>query len=454
MPLTTRTLANYLHQYVAEYRRAYQRLTASSPEGAGYPPLDVSPYLGTATLTCILSRDGVSILDCSREPGNAWYIAGGPALMVDTPNTQTPPEVVDVLKANDLFGKPIGIYRLVAKTDIPNVVWRGDMGPQCDEIVTHGETPVRVARVDLSQRQVLERLTFGAIGHVLPAHLGLKTDDFWNPQIIRKLGFLTADRKYRRFVNYLELSPHTETAAWDPRSIRTRVQMDIRRDFAHTVAMFEQDEGSVGGSISYGGPYFDRLSRLSNMIERFSKLLETRGDADESVFHDFIEKNPLILDVYARAVSKPRLEYPESSSPLGKKYVEPDFILCYSGQTYKLVELERPNKLIATAKGQPRAELTQAVFQIGEWKAYIAKHYDRIKDRFPGISTGHVAVVIISRTSALAFGDGRDVLKYKELLRSTYGSIDVWTYDDVLERAREAYVQLASLGIGPQKNVV
>jgi hypothetical protein len=75
-------------------------------------------------------------------------------------------------------------------------------------------------------------------------------------------------------------------------------------------------------------------------------------------------------------VSRPRFVYPEGKSPLGKAYVEPDFVIRRPGSRYTVVELERPGKLVATKRGHARAEVTQASFQIAEFKDYIVEHYD------------------------------------------------------------------------------
>jgi hypothetical protein len=196
-------------------------------------------------------------------------------------------------------------------------------------------------------------------------------------------------------------------------------------------------------------PYFERLSRVGAAIDSFARLLDETAEGEEAVFHAFLKQYPILLDVYGEAVSKPRFVYPPNASPLGKAYVEPDFVIRYPGNAYRLVELERPGKLVATASGQPRADVTQATFQIAEWRAYIANHYDQLRELFPGISSNNSATVVISRGNARAFGAGRDMTKYKELLRAQFAGIEVLTYDDLIERAREAYARMASLGIGP-----
>src|SRR5205823_4283323 len=119
------------------------------------------------------------------------------------------------------------------------------------------------------------------------------------------------------------------------------------------------------------GSFNDRLEALRQAIEAFRALLEEKAEENEREFHEFLNSNSVLLDASGDAVSKPHFTYPTGESPLDKEYVEPDFLIRYPGNSYKLVELERPDKLMATKQGQPRAEVTQAAFQIAEWKDYI-----------------------------------------------------------------------------------
>jgi len=453
MTLDPSQAADYLSRYVEAYRQEYRRLIEPPPAGGGYPSLEISPYLYAEELLCIISADGVAIIEQSREPAGQWWIAGGPALMADFPDSRTPSEVVEFLRQEGVWGKPIGIYRLVADGGVPDQVWQGEVGPVLEEVRSvAGGVRLVIKRVDLDRLEVLQRLSFGTLGLIIDIHLAGPETDFWFPHVVRRLGFLTADRLRHRFVNYLELSPHTDSAAWDARNITTRVQADVRRDFGWAFTLPEQH----GGSLSFGvgqnwvQPYYDRLSRLGDAIEAFAALLESQGNEDESVFHNFLLANPILLDVYGEAVSKPRFVYPDRETPLGKSYVEPDFVIRYPGESYRLVELEKPSRRIATKDGQPRSEVTHATFQIAEWKAYIANHYDQIKAIFPGIAVNHTAMVVMSRSSATSFGVGRDEARYRELLRSQYPGIEILTYDDLLERARQAYARVASLGISAE----
>jgi hypothetical protein len=431
---------------VRRYREEYQRFTTAG----GYPPLKISPYLDAQQLTCFIAHDGAAVSDQSHEPPASWEIAGGPALMVDFPDTRTPAEIADRLKAAGLYGKEIGISRIVSSTGIPDVVWRGEL-PEPVAVADEREdgTLISVRSYDLDWMELIRRLTLGAFGLILDLKLpGLDTP-FWNSPFVRDLGFTTADRRYKRFYHYLELIRHVDDAAWDPRSIWARVHVDVRRDYSFTIGLGSRE----GGSIFVAGPqaqavigqFNDRLLALKQAIGTFEGMLEQRGEQAESIFHEFLKRNPVVLDAVGETISKPRFTYPAGQSPLGKEYVEPDFLVRYPGNSYKLVELERPGKLVATKQGQPRSGLTQAVFQIAEWKDYIVNHYDLLKSTYPGISVNCASMVVISRSSERSFGSGRDIRRYLELLKGQLKVDEILVYDDLLDRAKRTLVRLASL---------
>jgi hypothetical protein len=285
--VTAKNAGRYLSEYLKLYRSEYERFIAAPPDGAGYPPLLISPYLYSSELHCYVAKDGAVLADFTWKPPYDWAIAGGPALLVDTKETKTPQEVRDLLESQGLLGQFIGIYRIAAQNDIPDEVWSGVL-PQPSETATAqvDETTIHVQRFTLSWASLLERLTFGAFGRILDLKLPNYTSEFWIPRIIRDLGISTADRKNQRFFHYCELLRHTEDAAWEPRSAWARASIDVRRDFAFSAAWAER--GGVGGTLSFeapqaqlGAPFRDRLAALQAAIEGFEALLRDQPDADE-----------------------------------------------------------------------------------------------------------------------------------------------------------------------------
>jgi len=453
--------ADYLAAYVRRYRQEYVRFTSAPPAGAGFPKLRISPYVDSTNLDCHLAEDGAVITDLTWAPEYRWEIAGGPALLVDLRDTRVPSWWVNLMKAQGIYGSNIGISRITADA-IPDEIWNGNLPePENTATIVEGPSTIHVRGYKLSWIELIQRLTFGAFGLILDLKLPAENIEFWTPRIVRDLGFATADRRNKRFYHYLELLRHVTQAAWDPRSIWARVHVDVRRDFAHVFRAGGQPGGyisfepaeamvwdySVGTPSAEASKLRDRLDVWDGVVKRFDALLREHAEADEAVYQSFLEGNPSVLDLYSQAVHpKPRFTYPEGqASAVGKAYVEPDFIIEYSDRSYKVVELEKPDKRLVTAAGQPRAEFTQAAFQIGEFRDFIAKHYAELVKRFPGISSRCSFAVIVSRRTERSFGAGVDRNAYLDLLRGMYEDIDVWLYDDLLARARQALANLSRL---------
>lgn len=460
-----RPFSEYLQRYVEAYRAEWDRFTTPPPAGAGYPPLRVSPYLSGGELFCYIATDGVAICSYAQEPPN-WFIAGGPALMVAPPGSSVPFEVErlrEVARAQARAAAAaegrgpqgnIGIYRIAGGTTLDTPTLRGVLPEPLavETSIAAGDLTLRVEEYALDWKALVARLTFGAFGPILDPHLPQPESDFWNPSITRDLGFMSADPTYRRFFHWLELSPHVDDAAWDPRSIWARVHVDLRRDFAHAFAVPTGGGGFL--TIASRDPraemtdrFSDRLAALARAIEAFETLLDSQPDADERVYQDFLEANTILLDVYGQVEPRPRFPYPPGDSPLGKTYVEPDFLVRYPGDHYRLIELERPGKQFGTRRGQASADVTQAAFQIAEWKTYIANHYDLLRERYPGISTSARTSIVISRATERQLGGERNVRRMIELYSAQLRVDDVLLYDDLIARARAAYDRLSAHAI-------
>jgi hypothetical protein len=191
--------------------------------------------------------------------------------------------------------------------------------------------------------------------------------------------------------------------------------------------------------------FIGRLASLDRSIGDFEQLLAGPVDADEGVIHEFLYRHPLLVDIYGEIHSRPRFVYPEGSSPTGKRYVEPDFVVRRPLDRYRVIELERPAKPMATRSGQARAEVGQAAFQIGEFRDFILEHYEALRDQFPGINRDPEMVVIISRSRQENFGGRADVSRHMQLLREQFKGIDLMTYDDLMTQARAARDRLAGV---------
>jgi hypothetical protein len=447
--LASRTeVADYLIDYISRYRIEYDRSVGNPPKGGGLPKVPISPYLANDTINCILARDGAVVFQCKREPNHDWWIAGGPALKIDYEPTVTPEYVPALLERRGLRGKSIGISRIVHSGKIPDAVWRGIISGRKQPLIkSKGEIKVAVSEIEESLAMVVARLTFGAFGLILDIHLERNIEHFWRPHIVTDMGFFPADLNSRRFINYMEMLPHRDRAAWNRKTINLRARSEVSRDFARYISRPE-----AGGTVSMGGHetwvenYQRSLYRLGEAISAFDELLRFNVDATEEVFHTFLHENSIILDVYGSITSKPRFRYPEGQvSPVGKAYVEPDFIISYPDGTYKLVELERASKEIKTQVGHPRQDIGQVAFQIAEWKSYISENYDLLRGRYPNISANCPSLIIISNDRQRQFSNRLDLERYMATLKLHYNVNEILTYDDVLKRAHTLYARISNL---------
>ena len=216
--VTLERVAEFLFAYANRYREAYARATAAPPDGPGYPSLPISPFLSASHFDVYVATDGIAINDLRDEPDHQWYIAGGPALKVDYEPTRTPPAVTEALKANGLLGKPIGIYRIVAQSELPPPVWRG----RVRNVARQLEQRDKVVGITLNLRQVrgtlkevVSSLSFGDYGIILDIRLPTQQSQIGEPHLIRNFGVFPADLNSRRFFSHLEIHGQADAGAWD-----------------------------------------------------------------------------------------------------------------------------------------------------------------------------------------------------------------------------------------------
>jgi hypothetical protein len=454
--VSAQEVAEYLERYIEQYRREYEQMTTPPPGGGGYPDLSTSPYLLAQSLVVYIATDGVVIADYGWEPPGRWDIAGGPALLIDYPDTRTPAWVREALEREGALGQHIGIFRIVSQAPLHEDVWNGRLpGSRETTAIRVGGTAVEIGSFDVSLTELVARLTFGAFGPVLDPHIPGQRADFWEPHIVRDLGFATADRKRRRFFHYLEILHHAERAAWDARSIPKRVYVDARRDFAASIGQeaggtiqVPRAAGTTGSPI----PFTTAFEAIANRVLSVSRALaELRNvvaeDRREVEYQRHLEQHPELLDAYgARFHARPRFRYPEGRlSPVGKAYVEPDFIIEYAGQRYMLVELERPGAALGTSRGQPSAATTAPAFQLAEWRSFIQEFPAIVEEMFPSLPHSYKTMIVMSRSTE-GIGGGRDAVRYRQMVADTYNVDELFFYDELVKRGEVLLAQLAALG--------
>lgn len=129
------------------------------------------------------------------------------------------------------------------------------------------------------------------------------------------------------------------------------------------------------------------------VLADYDDLLAGKCD-DESVFQRFFECHPLLLDPRAFQVwAKPDLH----------GQLEPDFVLRRYDNSYVIIEIETPAKLLITKHGQLSAHATHAIGQFLQYQEYLRTHLTAALDVFPEFTTA-AGLVVIGRESSLNNG--------------------------------------------------
>ncbi len=118
-------------------------------------------------------------------------------------------------------------------------------------------------------------------------------------------------------------------------------------------------------------------------LEAFAKLIATRAD-DESAFQSFLTDHPQLLDPMA-------LEVWPQPSLWGAK--EPDFLIRRSDDTYVVVEIECPSKLLLTGTGQLSADSSHAVQQALDYADKLIQRQELIASTFPNFRAPDCLVI-------------------------------------------------------------
>ena len=220
-----------------------------------------------------------------------------------------------------------------------------------------------------------------------------------------------------------------------------------RRKLLSLILTFDDDQrlidlmtNSFTFAASQGtGPAKELVSALSArwlaisqpILDNYEHLLVYHPD-DETIYQEFFTRHPQILDPLATEV------WPHPNLFGAKK---PDFVVRRFDNSYLIVEIETPSKLLVTKGNYLAAPATAAMSQATDYRHYIRKH-PHIQSHFPkidGISC--LAVVGLERglnpTQAQAL---RNENSERNLLR-------VVGFDWLANRARSVHENVIRNGV-------
>ncbi|WP_336233063.1 Shedu anti-phage system protein SduA domain-containing protein [Thalassospira sp. CH_XMU1458] len=156
-------------------------------------------------------------------------------------------------------------------------------------------------------------------------------------------------------------------------------------------------------------------------ISEYEGLLREERD-NEPAFHSFFENHPTFLDPLAIEVwSKPDFH----------GFLEPDFVVRRGDDSYLVIEIEKPSKMLITQSGQISAAATQAEKQVLDYKRFITQRLQEMNNHFPNIDEPDCLVVIGMESSLSA--------SQKESLRLVNLSnvkLKIVGFDHLMQRAK------------------
>ena len=147
-------------------------------------------------------------------------------------------------------------------------------------------------------------------------------------------------------------------------------------------------------ALQYGTPTLSRelMSALTlrtlalgpRTIQQYQALLDEKKD-DEPALHEFLVHHPQMLDPQSlRVWSKPDLYGVQ----------EPDFVVRRIDDTYLIVEIETPGKMLITRANQVSSHVTHAVKQVTDYRQFLVDRPNAATKMFPGFSDPECLVVI------------------------------------------------------------
>jgi hypothetical protein len=145
------------------------------------------------------------------------------------------------------------------------------------------------------------------------------------------------------------------------------------------------------------------------ILDEYEQLIIHSRD-DEPAFQSFFENHPQLLDPMAATV------WPHPNLAGARA---PDFIVRRTDDSYLVVEIETPGKVIITGANQLSAQATQAIAQAADYRAFLVERFQTAAAHFPRFSEPDCLVVIglesrlsLSQRAALARDNrGRSTLR-------------------------------------------
>jgi hypothetical protein len=165
------------------------------------------------------------------------------------------------------------------------------------------------------------------------------------------------------------------------------------------------------------------IKLTSRLIDAFETLISQ--DQSEEIYQRFLMDNPVLIDPLASEILPKK--------KLGLDFVT-DFVVRRLDNEYVLVEIERPQDSLFTGSHDFTARFTHAIGQIIDFQEWVDQHGEYARTLMPGISSPR-GLLLMGRRSQLSDRQTAKLKRYS----LTLSAVDILTYDDLLERAKNFY---------------
>lgn len=214
----------------------------------------------------------------------------------------------------------------------------------------------------------------------------------------------------------------------------SRLVLDLQHSDMLTAMGSEDVYGTGGGPSPFALHVTDVIRDSSiiltaRLIEEFAGMLEAK--LPELRYQEFLEANPVFIDPLAAEIL--------NRHRLGADLIT-DFVIRRHDWRYVMVEIEKPQDRILNAAGDFSAIFSHAMGQVLDFQGWASSHVEYARTRMPSIENP-AGLLIIGRRSSLG-GAGEEKLRR---WCANSRSIEVLTYDDIVDRARLLYASLRRL---------
>lgn len=180
--------------------------------------------------------------------------------------------------------------------------------------------------------------------------------------------------------------------------------------------------------LNFQQQFFSILSESTikitkRIINKFSQLIDQ--ELNEEEYQIFLKKNPVLLDPLGSSII--------DKHKLGDDYIT-DFVLETLKGEFIIIEIEKPQDKIFTQSNDFTSKFIHAFGQVIDFIDWIENNIAYADKKLPGISSPR-GLLIMGRSELL---EGNKLNKFRRFKRNS-NSIEILTYDDVLNRARSLY---------------